>query len=343
MKTQNTQILFKWALSLVTLFALTGSLSAQSDSSSPSAARWGELEARSHDSVEKNAGQGIALADDFKRFYEENPSHAHALDARALEALNLLRAWRSGDMSQKNRRERAVAEVRSNSDVPIELRAQIAATTENTEIEKQSFESISDRIKAHASVALDLSKEFPEWGTGYESLIGIARVSEPADARRLLEGILNSANAPSALKSDARFSLDRLQLIGKNFEGMLRPQDKNVIRGLRPNGLLLVYSWSDENLASQKIATTFRENSNSDVQFLGIRLNSADAIKGARNQSLIDFLGASLSDDPKDGLSQSLKMDQPGMAYLVNEAGIIVAVAITPKIAEEFQLFSVPL
>ncbi len=340
MKIQQFLKLFRTQGAVLAFFVTGAALLAQSDLAKTPDQRWGELEPRSRDNSPRGAEGEIALADDFRGFYSENPGHSAASKARAYEALSLVKAWKAGDRSQQSRREAAVASVRADTTVPVELRAEVVATAENTAIEQRPFRGHGERIKAFAEGAERISKEFPSWETGFESLIGIARVSEPVDASAILSKVISNANTPQHLKTAAMAEQARLGLIGQNLAQLLRPQDQAALRQLTPNVPVVVYTWSSEDPSSQFMAKSLAERLDPQVQQIGINLENGDQGGGGRGKpNYYDLPGLLLQDDPQMRLSSALHLNQPGMTYLVDSAGVIVAVALTPKAVEDYRLF----
>ncbi len=159
MKTQVSLKFMKTLFLLAGSIFVAGSLLAQSERSRPAGSSWKELENRSRGSGQGNVLDELSLANDPKQFYEQNPSGENADRARAHEALSLVRAWKAGDISQKTRRERTVAQVRSNRQLPVELPAEVAATADDTSLLSTVFAPAFVTIK-HTMVHDDPSQPF---------------------------------------------------------------------------------------------------------------------------------------------------------------------------------------
>ena len=268
------------------------------------------------------------LAAAFRDFQMRNPDHPQVGNARRLEALTLIGAWETGDDSERSRREEVVAAVRKDTSLAVGLRAEVAAKADNAAVDKQDYKDNELRIRAYAQTAQALADEFPTWLTAYESLVGIARASDPADAHVLLSRVLASSHASVQIKELASVAEERFALVGESLASQLRPRDQAALSRLPSDTPILLYTWSASQSWSLDKAVFLSERLDPQTAFLGICLDQSDledSQKAARSSGLPGI-------QIYDGDTDALYLDTPGIGYLIDGRGQIAAVSLSAEV-----------
>ena len=284
--------------------------------------------------IEKDvpAREHLAKADLHRDFQLRNPNHADVAKSRGLEAKSLVKAWQAGDDSRRVRRSSLVESVRKDESLPVGLRAEVAAMADNAEVEKRRHAGYGARVRDYARTAENLVAEFPSWEIGYESLVGIARSSDPADARRLLSKVRSSEHASEAIKAQASAVEARLSLIGRELRSLVRVKDAASLEKLPGRTPVVLYSWSAVAPFSMERAVLIASRLDSKTAFLGVCLDKADPEGSRQAAEKARLPGVQLYDDSAGSLSTALHLGSPGMGYLLDGQGKIAAVSLAADI-----------
>lgn len=308
----------------------------------PADIAWLSLKAASRDaSVTKGAANATALAqaqekaktdalqeaDNYKDFYTKNPKHIRVREARAQEALALLRAWSAGDTSQDKRREQLIFGVRRDTAIPLALRARVAAWSDHLTVAKQPSLSQNDRFLAYEKAIRGLMREFPTLPDGYEALGRLARDASDERAVSIARELVRKP-VPAAVKADAQRLLNRYALIGRPLADVVKPVlgSTNAFTGPAGHGTI-IYTWSTWSRPSIELAKRIVAGAPPGTKTIGINLDADTPVaKGmAANEKLSgdQFYLAG----PDDELARQLELSTPALVYVADSKGRIRSVS----------------
>lgn len=260
-----------------------------------------------------------SVADKAKEFYTRHPGDALAAEARRVEILSLIDALEAGDASSSGRLEGAVSVLRSNNQIPTQIRAQGVAAFEFTR-GLRDVRGFQARLDATERIARDLIREFPGESPPYEALWAVARARPQEESAKLAREILTS-DAQARFKAAAQTLLDRYALLGRDLKSALDESGLKALAKLSTGMPLIVYSWSTSEPGSLEFGRMIQARR---FAALGVCLDEDTEAAGKVARSL-GLGGEHLFDDNGlQGLAVArLKFSAAGQIYLVDEAGVI--------------------
>lgn len=271
----------------------------------------------------------VAAADQCRDFGTKHATHKRASDSQCLEAIMLTRAWQSGDDAQKGRRTSAIQKELHDKTVTPQLRAELMALVDSVTVAKTPNLSRDQILSAHADSARGLITEFPDLPVGYYTLASIARDSAETQATAIAREILAMKAAPAPAKVSAQTILDRTALVGKSLRALTVPvTGVSATFNSSAGHPTLVYSWTANDLVGLQKAKKLVAKAPAGTVVIGVCLDTqvADAKAAAATNALpgsqlYDVLGR------KGALAQALKLNDTGIIYVADSAGLIRTVA----------------
>ena len=191
----------------------------------------------------QKASDYLTQATQLQEFIANNPNHAGSAEARQMAAVALSMAAMNGDETQDQRRAQLILEVRNDLKLPVEKRFEAVAWSKQVEVARSKPTSRAAFLSAHEKAGRQLIEEFPSFSGGYESLLGVARDSEPSQGRRIAQELVNMA-APEEIKSSARLLVERFDLVGRSLSEVLATVGAESLSAKTTGRVTIVYSWS---------------------------------------------------------------------------------------------------
>lgn len=328
------------------IFALSGSITALAQAQtvpglktadlSPAETEWKNLEKAADNLNRENAGaaqqpgakasaseraaKATRLADQAKDFYSKNPGHPKALEARSMEAHQLIEAVDfGGDDTVRKRMEVTVDKMRKDQTVPVQMRVVIAGAHDFSTSIRQCTKTEQVTL-ALEKVARGLMAEFPDQPQGYESLLTVARERDEPQAKALARELLRSS-ASAFVKEGAQTLLDQFALIGRDLGGVLKQAGAKAMQSGKPT---VIYSWAGWSPNSLTLAAFLSSKNLTGINLIAVNLDQdvAAAKKIAGDRSLpglmnFDPLG------PKGPLAAALKFNGAPQVYVTDAQGVI--------------------
>lgn len=264
-------------------------------------------------------------ADRCRDFSAAHPGDAAAPEARRREAIFLLRAAFQGDTTQKARCDELVALVRTDTVLPIEERFDVASFADHRSASLQSFASEAARRAQFEAIAQALVKEFPSVQETWAAMLRLAQDCEEDRAHRLLDTLLGSAQPSPEIMAGAQSLLDRLALVGKPLEPLLKA-------GLQPAATpaiakgspVILYTWSASCETSLLLAATIAQQAPTGATILGINLDS-DTSSARDTAKARQLPGTQLYDKAgtDSRIAQQLKLTSPSIIFIADRQGAI--------------------
>jgi hypothetical protein len=280
------------------------------------------------------AADFLSQADQLKTFYTTYPSHPSARDAKRLEALALNQAALNGDKTQQSRRTQLVDELRGDTTLPPAQRMEVVAWSKQVAIADQGVKSKTARLRAQEHVTRDLIAEFPTQRLGYESLLSIARESEPNRAAMIVADLLQMS-PPAEVAAEATALQARLALVGRSLESILPSPEGQAIVASSTGKVIIIYAWSAARPASLASARRLAQLAPS-ASMVGVNLDAdptaAEAVATRENLPGVQSYDARGADAP---LAAALVFNHPPLAYLVDQSGVIQDVHIASSTREK--------
>jgi hypothetical protein len=301
----------------------------------------GDADWNSIQSLRQDTGSVASLiqdADRFKDFYSKHPNHGQAKNAKASEALMLLRAAFQGDTSQDGRRNQVAAAVRHDKNVDAPLRAEVFALTDTVSILRQGGLSRDARLGAFEAATRDLIAEFPDLQNGYESLLGIARDSSDAKAPVLAKELIGLSNVPAWIKTEAQLVADRAALVGQSLVTVTASAAGDNSVFAQANGRpVIVYSWRTDAPYSVARAKRITDLAPQSAVIVGVCLDPDPS--GAQAQAASLGLPGTQLTDTATAVASALKFTAPGLIYAADSSGIIRTISAQNRL-DSTQLFA---
>jgi hypothetical protein len=271
----------------------------------------------------------IADADALKDFYTKNPDSARVTEARRREALALLYARSLGDSSQKGRGKQLVLSLRKDASVDLEKREQLAAFSDNLDVDDRRIVNAKDQLLAYEQTARALQTEFPTSVSIYESLNAIAQASADDHATIVAQDILKMS-APAEAKGRAQLLLTRLALKGTSVTNLATEvlgADNAFQRALgKP---LVIYSWSASSPEFLGFIKGLVSKVPPGTAFIGVCVDMGD-LTAARARVAKDQPPGEQFYDPMGfagKLAGRAQLSAPGLVYLADPKGTLISVS----------------
>jgi hypothetical protein len=291
------------------------------------------------------AAQLVADADNLKAFYSKYPDHLQAHEAKRLEALSLIFAWRLGDSTQETRRRQLVSEVRRDPALPAAKRGEVAAYADNVEVLMRASLSPTGRLAAFESVVRALVAEFPTVPDGYESLVQIAKASSDDKTQSIAREVIAMPSAPASAKAEAKALLDRYALVGKSVAELAKPiLGSNNAVDRAAGHPLVIYSWGTFSPASIVLGKKVLAQIPSDAAVLGVCLDQRDVAPAKARAGLEKLPGDQVFDwlGRKGELAERLSLTEPGLVYVVDGKGLVRSVSAQHDLPAAFAALTSP-
>lgn len=305
----------------------------------------GEPASSSNASDDKGRSQAIATlvadADALREFYTQNPSHPEAKQAKRREALSLLYARSLGDQAQKGRCKQLVKDLRKDGALSVEEREQLAAFSDNLDIEEQDT-AADKRLGAYEQAARALQAEFPGSISVYESLNGIALSSADDRAATIAQDILRMP-APDQQKALAQVLLNRLALKGTSLvelaDAALGPENPVHFGSGHP---VIVYAWSSALPRTIALIKTIAPSLPADTAFVGVCLDLGDQRAAHARADADQPLGTQLYDGMgfMGKFAGRAQLTTPGLIYVADRKGVLVSVSAQHDLQALIQIVS---
>lgn len=267
----------------------------------------------------------MTAADKARGFYEKNPAHVNATEARKIEVEALFGAVRAGAGEHEPKAVRLAREFRANQGNPSRERYQIAAMVREREVRQQNHgESKEDVLAAYERAAMDLYGEFPNEPGVYELFLGVARNADAPKAREVANRILLMP-APPAVKDEARAMIARLDMPGKPFVAEWT-DDKGAPHAVSDyKGRVLVFyvwaSWAGATDADRQVKAQMLPS----AVLVSVNLDNDTALgKAARIRA--DLGGVAYYDNRglDAPLARQLRANRVPGVYVVDRRGIFI-------------------
>lgn len=238
----------------------------------------------------------LRAANNLQEFRALGSSSEHASEAKAYEALALLRAVELGAIVPAKQLQDAVARAKGELALPQHLRFVVASRAREVAIEHGSKLGFPERLDAYSDSARAMIEEFPTEEEPYRALLAIAK-DHPDAAKRTecAQELLGLETAPIDVKSEAAILLAREALVG-------RPLDTVALRLQREatqlsGSVVVLYTWRPDDEKSSAMHRWLE--SLPDVKTIPIDVSSVIHAK------------------------DTLQLTAPGLVYLLDKSGII--------------------
>lgn len=264
----------------------------------------------------------VRQADSFKDFRSRYPDHKEAPTARQKEAITLIQAAMKGESSQAARRDALLEVVRKDQDLHPTRRFEAVAWNKQLIIEKKQPKSRASFLAEQEVACRELIKEFPGVADGYESLLAVARDSDVAKAKVLLDE-LDQSSAPPWVKERVALQRIRFGLLNRTITSVLADVGESALLNLGKGSPMVIYSWSQNAANSQKIVRALAAK-NKAVIFLGVCLDidSAGVRKVATSANLPGIQRYSTS-GVSGRLATAFGFSRPGEIIIVDASSVI--------------------
>jgi hypothetical protein len=210
----------------------------------------------------------------------------------------------------------AVDALRARTDVPVALKAQIAAA--------HAFGLAAAAGDLHLAPAKienlsrGLIREYPQEIASYQALYALCRSSDAKTALRLANEICNSS-APEEIKTEARLIRDRFNLVGKSIKDKLGSTVVSKIE--KANSPLIIYSWASWGPGSIDLGRMIQAR-----RFEAVAVCVDESVENAAKVASRTGMGGLLVYDVKGlkgDVASALKFTGAGQIYLVDKDGVI--------------------
>lgn len=272
----------------------------------------------------QQAARHLDEANQLRDFRARYPLHPAAKESKQLEAVALAFAALKGDTSQDLRRTGLVDELRGDPKLPATQRYEAVAWSKQVALARQKPATKAALLAAHESIGRDLVREFPAVSTGYASLLGVARDSDPTRGRALAQDLQGMSGAPPALRAEATELLVRLDLIGKPLAPLFTGTGAAVPATRTGAKVIVLYTWAGNHKASLVLAGRLAQGAPGWVQFVGICLDQDTArARQTAEQEKLPGTHYYEAQGSAGALARALHMQHPSMVFLVDAGGVI--------------------
>ena len=245
------------------------------------------------------AAEWLAAADKMRAIYIEHPDAAEAAEAKAQEALALIRAAELGGAIAPARITASVQAAKQESKLPEHTRFVVASRARELAIEQGPKLDFAGQLAAYEASARAMIEEFPARAEPYEALLAIARDQPDGKVAAKIARDLSASNETSEeIKSAANALLAREDLVGQKIDLAAFLGDKFQSESLRGK-VIVLHSWAPTDENSMAMRGWLEQQASSRIEPVGVDL-SAPSKEAA-----------------------SLRLSQPGMIYLIDDQGVL--------------------
>jgi hypothetical protein len=267
----------------------------------------------------------ITQADQLRAFYVRFPTHSSVREAKRLECLALIQAALNGNAAMDARRRALVEEVRKDQAVADHDRYEVVAWDRQIGASRSLPGTFAARMAIQEGISRDLVTEFPKVPMGYESLVAVARDSDPARGKVVLRDLV-AMPVPPAIGAEAMLLSARLDLVGKSLPAILEQAGMQASARAMTNRPIIVFAWMPGNRASISTAKRFAKLVPT-AALLGVCL--AKDTPEARAAAVKDKVPGDLHFDSRGAgspLALTLVLNRAPLVYLVSRDGRIADV-----------------
>lgn len=274
------------------------------------------------------AADYLTEANRWRKFSTDYPQSARAKTAKRLEAVNLIRAAQNGDHGSDTRWVDLVSELRNDQDLPSRDRYQMVVMADFLEVQIQPGLGALGRIAGYERVARKLIQDFPGEPGGYESMLAVARNTQPSKGRGLAQELLGTA-AQNEVKNEARILIGRYELVGTNILDRLNHAGSSF--DLNPELPTVIYAWATWNPRSMAQAVWLKKQA-AQVNLIGLCLDT-DIVKARKTGEALSDRQVYDEKGRKGTLAEALFLTDAGWVYQVSRDGVVLNVRVQDRLS----------
>lgn len=263
-----------------------------------------------------------ATADRLKTFYTANSLHSGTKDARRLEAMCLNYAAFFGNTTVETRRLAAVEIIRKDTTIDAAKRFEVVAWSNQVAINRLNLRSTAARLAEHERSARGLIAEFPAVHLGYDSLLAVARDSDPNKGKAIANDIL-LLSAPAHIRQQTQELLGRLALVGQSALALLTQAGAKNLADSANGKPVVVYAWSRNDASSLAVAKRLSVTA-PNAAVIGVNLDAdvaaAQATAASERLPGIQYFDPRTVQSP---VALALKFSRPAQAYMADATGLV--------------------
>lgn len=264
--------------------------------------------------VPKTDWAGIAA--EAERFQRDFPDHARARSARKIAATALIHADDERPELSKRARDTADAFIEDLKN-PARDRLETKITLEQAKLRRARFETMQQRMIAHAAHARDLIRTYPSHSEGYGYLLALAKTESTENKHALADELLANG-APAHIERQARRIRARLDLVGRPLKLKGAESAIEAAKGKA----LVVYTWQASDDGFLRLVR--RLGATGDTHFIGINLDEDAATARAKAASSqlpgTQFYDGGGLDGP---MARQMEIMSGTTIFLVDGSGIV--------------------
>jgi hypothetical protein len=270
----------------------------------------------------EQAAKHVEAADRFKSFYITYPTHRSAKEAKAREVIALALAALNGDAAHDHRRESLLDEIRQDTSIPIARRFEAVAWSGRAAAKQQGQLDRAAKLAAEERLTRDLIKEFPSHPVGYESLVAIARDSNPEHGKSIAQDILAMSAVSLEAKDGARRILEREALVGKSAPAIFSASGASTLFPAATGKITIVYSWSPSMPQFRLLAKQLAKQA-PQAAFIGVCLDGT--LKQGGEGKTFNLPGEHYyyPHGAASPLAEALAIGSEAVIYVIDRQGII--------------------
>jgi hypothetical protein len=267
-------------------------------------------------------------------FYKQFPNDPRVPEAKKIEALaGLMSIADSDDPNDATAVKVAEAYCKDKSNAAAS-RFEVALASERVQARAKLGGVYGNNAAELANIAAKLQKEFGDLPDLFQFEANIARNADNATASQLAQAIIQSPHAPDSVVSDARETIDRLNLLGARLHVVLPTADGKGLDLTQQRGKrTLLYIWSAQMSGPFADLTKASAALPSDVEVIYVRAGAnagsvapIDAPPTPGRQCF-DLTGA------KSSVLQQLKVQTLPYVFVLNADGTVAGFGPTSQIS----------
>ncbi len=265
----------------------------------------------------------VDQANELRAFYTQYPTHPYVGEAKRREILALSRAALAGVIDHDQRRLSLLQDVRADTSLPDYRRFEAVAMSLQVGVHRSQHANRTAFLTAQENLTKTLVDEFPNVQDGYESLVAIARESQPNSGTRIATSVADSPNASADLRAEARIVIERFALLGTPIRPLFEGSEVVVLLGQSASKPLVIYTWTKSTPQALAAISKLRRIQ-PNVSLIGVCLDYD--VQGAREAAStaslpgLQYYDARGNDSP---LAKALKVGRGLIIYVVDRNGVL--------------------